>query len=147
MEVSKNSLYGLWTVMVIVLWIMSTLSWGAAAQSVKLGRWKLLVQNGGVSAMHMTVTHLNTVVMFDRTDFGPSQLLLDNGRCRDNPQDQALTHDCWAHSIEYNVAPNTTRPLMIFTDTWCSFGAFAANGMLVQTGGWREGNPILRPLL
>lgn len=136
--------YCLWNVMVIVLWILGTLSWDAAAQSVTPGNWTLLIQKGGVSAMHMTATYLNTVVMFDRTNFGASQLLLDHGRCRDNPQDQVLTHDCWAHSIEYDVVTNTIRPLMIFTDTWCSSGAFAANGTLVQTGGWKDGGRVIR---
>eukprot|EP01018_Ginkgo_biloba_P038391 Gb_22122 [translate_table: standard] len=115
-----------------------------AAETVKPGRWDLLVPNGGVSAMHMATTHLNTVVMFDRTNFGPSQLLLGNGRCRDNPKDLALTHDCWAHSIEYNIGTNEVRPLMVFTDTWCSSGAFAENGTLVQTGGYRDGAKTIR---
>lgn len=144
MEVSQNIHYCLWNFQVIVLWILSTLSWDAAAQSVTPGNWTLLIQNGGVSAMHMTTTYLNTVIMFDRTNFGASQLLLDHGRCRDNPKDQVLKHDCWAHSIEYNVLNNTIRPLMIFTDTWCSSGAFAANGTLVQTGGWMDGGHVIR---
>ncbi|GLJ35592.1 hypothetical protein SUGI_0715500 [Cryptomeria japonica] len=125
--------------------LLSLWPWEAAAQvAVKPGRWMLLVQNGGVSAMHMTTTHLNTVVMFDRTNFGSSQILLDNGRCRDNPQDQVSTHDCSAHSIEYNVVTNNVRPLMIFNDTWCSSGALAANGTLVQTGGYRDGSRDIR---
>ncbi|KAH9290122.1 hypothetical protein KI387_034239 [Taxus chinensis] len=77
--------------------------------------------------------------MFDRTNFGPSQLMLDKGRCRDNPKDSVLTHDCTAHSIEYNIGSNRIRPLFIFTDTWCSSGAFASNGTLVQTGGSSDG--------
>ncbi|GLJ35572.1 hypothetical protein SUGI_0715080 [Cryptomeria japonica] len=75
---------------------------------------------------------------------GTEKLLLNNGRYRDNPQDQALTHDCWAQSIEYNTVTNTIRPLMVFTDTWCSSRAFAANGTLVQTGGWRDGARDMR---
>ncbi|XP_057867426.2 aldehyde oxidase GLOX-like [Cryptomeria japonica] len=131
--------------LLMMLVVLNMWSWDAAGQlAVKLGRWNLLVEKGGVSAMHMITTYKNTVAMFDRTNFGPSQLLLDNGRCRDNPQDQFLTHDCWAHSIEYNIATNTIRPLMIFTDTWCSSGAFAANGTLVQTGGWRDGATDIR---
>ncbi|GLJ35553.1 hypothetical protein SUGI_0714890 [Cryptomeria japonica] len=139
---SENGFRYFWLMMLVML---NMWSWDTAGQlAVKLGRWNLLVEKGGVSAMHMTTTYKNTVVMFDRTNFGPSQLLLDNGRCRDNPQDQVLTHDCWAHSIEYNIATNTIRPLMIFTDTWCSSGAFAANGTLVQTGGWRDGATDIR---
>jgi hypothetical protein len=111
---------------------------------VKPGSWELVVGNGGVSAMHMTTTFKNTVVMYDRTDFGPSQLRLPNGRCRDDPNDQALTHDCWAHSIEYNIATNNLRPLMVMTDTWCSSGAFASNGTLVSTGGFNDGAKAVR---
>jgi hypothetical protein len=111
---------------------------------VKAGTWDLLVENAGVSAMHMTTTHFSTVVMFDRTNFGPSELRLDKGRCRDNPKDLALTHDCWAHSIEYNILTNEVRPLMVMTDTWCSSGAFMENGTLVQTGGYRDGEKSIR---
>ena len=96
------------------------------------------------SRMHMTTTSQNTVVMFDRTDFGPSQLRLPNGRCRDDPNDTALTHDCSAHSIEYNIATNNVRPLMVMTDTWCSSGAFVSNGTLVSTGGYNDGAKAVR---
>lgn len=144
MELSRNSQHDFWKFMLIELWMIGIFSFGAEAQSVKPGRWNLLIENGGVSAMHMTVTYLNTVVMFDRTDFGASQLRLDKGRCRDDPQDQALTHDCSAHSFEYNVATNGIRPLMVFTDPWCSSGAFTANGTLVQVGGWRDGGKTIR---
>ena len=92
----------------------------------------------------MTTTSQNTVVMFDRTDFGPSQLRLPNGRCRDDPNDTALTHDCSAHSIEYNIATNNVRPLMVMTDTWCSSGAFVSNGTLVSTGGYNDGAKAVR---
>ena len=96
------------------------------------------------SLMHMTTTSQNTVVMFDRTDFGPSQLRLPNGRCRDDLNDTALTHDCSAHSIEYNIATNNVRPLMVMTDTWCSSGAFVSNGTLVSTGGYNDGAKAVR---
>eukprot|EP01018_Ginkgo_biloba_P039247 Gb_05821 [translate_table: standard] len=119
----------------------------AGAQTIKPGSWALLVQNGGVSAMHMTTSYRNTVVMFDRTDYGRSQLRLNNGRCRDDPNDLALTHDCWAHSIEYNIATNKLRPLMVRTDTWCSSGAFKADGTLVSTGGYNDGGKAIRYFL
>jgi hypothetical protein len=124
-----------------LLFILSSVS---AQIAVKPGSWELVVGNGGVSAMHMTTTFKNTVVMFDRTDFGPSQLRLPNGRCRDDPNDEALTHDCWAHSIEYNIATNNLRPLMVMTDPWCSSGAFASNGTLVSTGGFNDGAKAVR---
>ncbi|XP_057819278.2 aldehyde oxidase GLOX [Cryptomeria japonica] len=124
----------------ILLWGV----WGGGAVDVKAGSWQLVVSNGGVSAMHMTTTHKDTVVMFDRTDYGASQLRLDSGRCRDDNNDLALKHDCWAHSIEYNIASNGVRPLMVMTDTWCSSGSFAANGDLVSTGGYNDGGKAVR---
>jgi hypothetical protein len=33
---------------------------------------------------------------------------------------------------------------MILSDTWCSSGAFAANGTLVQTGGYNDGDKTIR---
>jgi len=131
-------------VVALCIGLAFVLSSVSAQTAVKPGSWELVIKNGGVSAMHMTTTYKNTVVMFDRTDFGPSQLRLPNGRCRDDPNDQALTHDCWAHSIEYNIATNNLRPLMVMTDTWCSSGAFASNGNLVSTGGFNDGAKAVR---
>uniref|UniRef100_A0ACD5YWM0 Uncharacterized protein n=1 Tax=Avena sativa TaxID=4498 RepID=A0ACD5YWM0_AVESA len=103
------------------------------------GRWDLLQRSIGVSAMHMQLLHNDRVIIFDRTNFGRSNLSLPDGRCRRNPRDLALPVDCTAHSAEYHVAPNTFRPLSIFTDTVCSSGAVAPDGTLVQTGGWNDG--------
>eukprot|EP00253_Pinus_taeda_P034966 PITA_34966 len=130
-----------WELPVLTIYSSTSVS---AQTAVKPGLWELVVGNGGVSAMHMTTTFKNTVVMFDRTDFGPSQLCLSNGRCRDDPNDEELTHDCWAHSIEYNIAINNLRPLTVMTDTWCSSGAFASNGTLVSTGGFNDGAKAVR---
>lgn len=107
------------------------------------GNWKTLV-TAGVSAMHMTTDRFNKVIIFDRTDYGPSQLRLPNGRCRTDPNDLALKVDCYAHSFEYDVATNNVRPLEVLTDTWCSSGAFVANGTLVHTGGFNDGAAAIR---
>ncbi|KAL0366060.1 UNVERIFIED_CONTAM: Aldehyde oxidase GLOX1 [Sesamum radiatum] len=40
-----------------------------------------------------------------------------------------------AHSVEYDVATNSVRPLMVLTDTWCSSGVVMPDGTLAQTGG------------
>ncbi|KAL6213563.1 hypothetical protein ACLB2K_013010 [Fragaria x ananassa] len=108
------------------------------------GKWELLLKNVGISAMHMQLLHNDRVVMFDRTNFGPSNLSLPNGVCRKNPNDTALKVDCTAHSAEYDVASNTVRPLFVFTDTWCSSGAVNPSGSLVQTGGSNEGEKRVR---
>ncbi|KAL2504023.1 glyoxal oxidase-related protein [Abeliophyllum distichum] len=90
------------------------------------GKWDLLLSNIGISAMHMQLLNNDKVVIFDRTDFGRSNISLPNGICRNDPNDVALKHDCTAHSVEYDVSANSIRPLMILTDTWCSSGAVHA---------------------
>jgi len=114
------------------------------SQEQGLGEWQLVHENIGISAMHMQLLHNNQVIMFDRTDFGPSNLSLPGGRCRHDTSDSALQIDCTAHSILYDVAANTFRALMIETDTWCSSGSVMPDGTLVQTGGYNDGDHALR---
>jgi len=108
------------------------------------GRWDLLSESVGISAMHMQLMHDNKVVIYDRTDFGPSNISLPGGLCRADPYDDALKIDCTAHSILYDTITDTYRPLMIQTDTWCSSGAVLPNGTLVQTGGFHDGDNVTR---
>ncbi|KAG8377885.1 hypothetical protein BUALT_Bualt08G0080100 [Buddleja alternifolia] len=108
------------------------------------GKWDLLLTNVGISAMHMQLLHTDRVVMFDRTDFGRSNISLPDGKCRNDPNDTALTTDCTAHSVEYDVASNSIRPLMVLTDVWCSSGAVMSDGTLVQTGGYNDGDHAVR---
>uniref|UniRef100_A0A0D6QT77 Galactose oxidase-like Early set domain-containing protein n=1 Tax=Araucaria cunninghamii TaxID=56994 RepID=A0A0D6QT77_ARACU len=114
----------------------------AKGQQLLEGRWELLVQNAGVSAMHMTLLHTNKVLIFDQTEAGPSQIMRTDPPCNSNAPPSS--EDCWAHSIEYDIATNTVRPLHVITDTFCSSGSFAANGTLVQTGGWNNGDRVTR---
>ncbi|RVX15297.1 Aldehyde oxidase GLOX1 [Vitis vinifera] len=97
------------------------------------GEWQLLLKNIGITAMHMQLLHNDRVVIFDRTDFGKSNLSLPDGKCRNDPNDTVLPIDCTAHSVEYDVATNSIRALMVQTDVWCSSGAVMANGNLIQT--------------
>ncbi|KAG6396542.1 hypothetical protein SASPL_142693 [Salvia splendens] len=106
------------------------------------GEWVLLQQSIGVSAMHMQLLYDNKVIIFDRTDFGLSNLTLPPGECRGN--DEAVPVDCSAHSLLYDVATNTFRPLIVQTDVWCSSGAVNADGTLVQTGGYHAGDHKIR---
>lgn len=117
-------------VKMLALSMLGILTWvgsfGGAAGVRGVGdSWELVVENAGVSAMHMALTHTNRVIMFDRTDYGPSQIKLPGGYCRKNNNDLALKVDCWAHSIEYDIASNKIRPLTVMTDTWCSSGTSA----------------------
>ncbi|KAK1435883.1 hypothetical protein QVD17_01655 [Tagetes erecta] len=108
------------------------------------GSWSLLQPTIGISAMHMQLLPTDRVIIFDRTDFGASNISLPNGKCREDPNDYALKKDCTAHSIEYNVASNSIRPLMVLTDVWCSSGALMPDGSLVQTGGFNDGDHVVR---
>ncbi|KAF8406517.1 hypothetical protein HHK36_008607 [Tetracentron sinense] len=108
------------------------------------GQWELLQRSIGISAMHMQLLNNDRVVIFDRTDFGKSNLSLPDGKCRNDQNDTALQIDCTAHSAEFNVLANSIRPLMVQTDVWCSSGAVLPDGRLVQTGGFNDGERAVR---
>jgi hypothetical protein len=95
------------------------------------GQWQLLQKNIGIVAMHMQLLHNDRIVIFDRTDFGLSNLSLPNGKCRNDPRETTVKIDCTAHSVEYDVKSNTFRPLFVQTDVWCSSGAVNPSGTLV----------------
>lgn len=127
-----------------VLLILITVSFSFLITEAAVGRWQTLQASIGVSAMHMQLQNNDHVVIFDRTDFGKSNLSLPNGKCRNDPNDTALKIDCTAHSVEYDVASNTFRPLMVQTDVWCSSGAVTPDGTLLQTGGFNDGERRVR---
>ncbi|KAF6137226.1 hypothetical protein GIB67_030990 [Kingdonia uniflora] len=105
------------------------------------GQWSTLLNNTGVVAMHMAVTHRNTVILFDQLDAGRSGLELN--RCLRSHRN-ASDSSCWAHSIEYHIDSNSIRPLSLATNTWCSSGSFLSNGTLLQTGGYGDGSRRIR---
>ncbi|XP_062026911.1 aldehyde oxidase GLOX-like [Rosa rugosa] len=111
------------------------------------GQWQLLLDNTEVVAMHMTLTHHNTVIIFDQTEAGPSGHRLRrryNGtRCTQFRNDLADS-SCYVHSVEYDISGNKLRPLRLSTDTWCSSGSFLSNGTLLQTGGHGSGAQGIR---
>ncbi|KAG2313368.1 hypothetical protein Bca4012_027932 [Brassica carinata] len=110
------------------------------------GTWELLLNDVGISAMHSQLLINDRVVMYDRSNFGPSKISLPNGVCRDSPNDVVSKRDCTAHSIEYDVASNSIRPLTILSNTWCSSGGVTPEGALLQTGGDKEGERKARML-
>ncbi|KAI3673253.1 hypothetical protein L6452_39370 [Arctium lappa] len=112
--------------------------------SATAGHWSLLLPTIGITAMHMQLLPNDRIVIFDRTDFGPSNISLPDGKCRFDRNDTALQLDCTAHSVEYDVADNSVRPLTVLTDVWCSSGALAPDGSLVQTGGFNDGDHVVR---
>ncbi|XP_038686326.1 aldehyde oxidase GLOX-like isoform X1 [Tripterygium wilfordii] len=110
------------------------------------GSWQLLLNNSGVVAMHMAVTHHNTVIYFDQTEEYSGYPLRRryNGRRCIRIRKDFNDPDCYAHSIEYDVSSNRIRPLNLDTDTWCSSGSFLSNGTLLQTGGHGAGTRRIR---
>ncbi|KAE8661413.1 nitrate transporter 1.2-like [Hibiscus syriacus] len=107
------------------------------SSNVSGGHWQLLQSSVGVSAMHMQLLPNNKVLIFDRMDAGPSNISLPAGSfCPKN--------DCSAHSVLYDVVSNNFRPLRVLTDTWCSSGSLDRNGTLIQTGGFNDGEKVIR---
>ncbi|PIA50930.1 hypothetical protein AQUCO_01100031v1 [Aquilegia coerulea] len=94
--------------------------------------------------MHMQLLNNDRVVIFDRTDFGKSNITLPDGKCRNDTSELAVKNDCTDHSVEYNVISNSVRPLMVLTDVWCSSGVVAPDGHLIQTGGFNDGERVVR---
>ncbi|KAJ6412056.1 hypothetical protein OIU84_005180 [Salix udensis] len=108
------------------------------------GTWQLLQKSIGIVAMHMQLLNNDRVVIYDRTDFGLSNLSLPDGKCRVDSSDLVVKNDCTAHSVEYDVLANKFRPLMVQTDVWCSSGSVVPDGSLVQTGGFSDGELKVR---
>ncbi|KAF8378197.1 hypothetical protein HHK36_029534 [Tetracentron sinense] len=127
-------------------WVTSSTAIGGVSGGEK-GEWQILLNNTGVVAMHMALTHHNTVLIFDQTGSGRSGYQLRRGydgkRCFDSSDDSRVS-SCYAHSVEYNIAGNKVRPLRLETDTWCSSGSFLSNGTLLQTGGYGNGYRRIR---
>ncbi|KAE9586727.1 hypothetical protein Lal_00004696 [Lupinus albus] len=124
----------------ILLFITLTLPSSTASS----GSWQILHNSIGIPAMHMQLLHTDHVVMFDRTDFGLSNLSLPNGMCRHFKNGNVSRTDCTAHAIEYDVASNKVRGLFLQSEVWCSSASVMADGMLVQTGGFNEGERKVR---
>ncbi|GAA0173855.1 hypothetical protein Leryth_002068 [Lithospermum erythrorhizon] len=108
------------------------------------GEWRLQQASIGITAMHLQLLHNNKIVIYDRTDFGASNISLPGNRCRFDPQEKVLKTDCSAHSVLYDPVTNEFRPLTVRTDIWCSSGAVLADGTLVQTGGYNDGDEVIR---
>lgn len=66
-------------------------------------------------------------------------LVMTGGKCRDDPSDQILKHDCYAHSTLLTLGSNSIRALEILTDTQCSCAQFLADATLMQAGGDTDG--------
>ncbi|WVZ19367.1 hypothetical protein V8G54_006689 [Vigna mungo] len=125
----------------LLLLFSLTLPFPSQASNAK---WQILQKSIGIVAMHMQLLNNDRIIIFDRTDFGSSNLTLPNGNCRHDNSEIVVKTDCTAHSIEYDVASNTFRALFVQTDVWCSSGGAVADGTLIQTGGYNDGDRKIR---
>ncbi|XP_020105929.1 aldehyde oxidase GLOX1 [Ananas comosus] len=110
------------------------------------GKWEIVSENAGVSAMHLVIMKHGKAIMFDTTALGPSLMRLPEGNCREIPNGKDGALDCWAHAVEFDYNTGESRRLKVLTDPWCSSGAVAADGTLVQTGGYADGDKAVRYL-
>ena len=104
----------------------------------KSGQLKALINNLGASAMHMALLPNNKMIIFDHTDFVPSNISLSFGKCWINPNYQVFEIDYWSHSIKYNVENNSFLPLPSQTDTWCSSRVLSLDWCMIETGGFND---------
>jgi len=75
--------------------LLVMLAWSSGTVEAQ-GYWETVVGNAGIATMHAAVSHDGNVVLLDRTNIGPSQLMLGKGVCRNNPADRvriANRHD------------------------------------------------------
>ena len=91
--------------------------------------------------MHMQLLPGDFVLMFDRTDTGPSNISLAALAPCAATADGA---DCTAHSVLLDLRSNVLHPYPLATNPWCSSGALLPNGTLLQTGGFSNGDRVAR---
>lgn len=116
-----------------------------------LGKWELLPNNPGISAMHsVLLPNVDEMVIFDATVWQISRLPLPDYKrpcpMHQNKATNVTNIDCWCHSVFYNVNTLQVTPLKVITDTWCSSGGLDVNGNLISTGGFLGGSRTTRYL-
>eukprot|EP00253_Pinus_taeda_P001150 PITA_01150 len=90
------------------------------------GRWELLLQNAGVSAMHMTLMHTNKLLIFDQKLAGSSQIRRTDPPCNNAaiilPDGRVIVVG-GRRSFNYEFVPKTPSdrafqlPLLVKTNT------------------------------
>ncbi|GLJ08370.1 hypothetical protein SUGI_0087410 [Cryptomeria japonica] len=132
------------SVLQAVAWlVIVAFCWGQTDGQLQ-GSWELLLENAGISSMHSVLLHTNRVLMYDRQGRGPSNISRTDPACSNAPRPLPFDSECWSHSVEYDIATNTVRPLHLVTDTWCSSGAVLSDGTVIQTGGFGDGGNMTR---
>ncbi|KAL1804837.1 hypothetical protein ACET3Z_027905 [Daucus carota] len=107
------------------------------------GKWRVTVENVGVSAMQLQLMPNNKVVWFDTTALGDSaRKLTPEGNCPINFEKGYP--DCFAHALAYDADTDETKALDIKSDPWCSTGSLSAEGSLIGVGGYFKGRRAVR---
>ncbi|KAH7572274.1 hypothetical protein ACOSP7_015345 [Xanthoceras sorbifolium] len=121
---------------------------GENAETGYKGKWELVSQNSGVSAMHaILLPKVNKVLMYDATIWRISKFPLPPQKMPCHMVDPVnKIQDCWCHSVLFNIETSELQALKIETDTWCSSGGLTVDGNLVSTGGYRGGANTARYL-
>ncbi|KAK1549465.1 hypothetical protein Q3G72_002532 [Acer saccharum] len=112
------------------------------------GKWDLVSQNSGVSAMHaILLPKINKVLMYDATIWRVSKFPLPPQKMPCHMVDPVnKIQDCWCHSVLFDIETSELQALKIETDTWCSSGGLTVDGNLVSTGGFMKGANTARYL-
>lgn len=77
------------------------------------GKWEIVSENAGVSAMHLVIMKHGKAIMFDTTALGPSLMRLPEGNCREIPNGKDGALDCWAHAVEFDYNTGESRRLKV----------------------------------
>ncbi|XP_044461352.1 aldehyde oxidase GLOX1-like [Mangifera indica] len=112
------------------------------------GKWELVSENSGVSAMHaILLPKLNKVLMYDATVWRISKIPLPPEKMPCRIANEATGElDCWCHSVLFDYQTSNLTALKIEHDTWCSSGGLTVDGNLVSTGGNGKGANTVRYL-
>ncbi|KAK1377635.1 aldehyde oxidase GLOX1-like [Heracleum sosnowskyi] len=114
-------------------------------ESDALGKWRITTPNVGISAMQLQTMPFDKIVWFDTTFLGPSALQWSPpGTCPINFE--TSQPDCFVHALEYDGLKDTTRPLTLKSDPWCSTGSLSGSGTLISSGGYYKGRAAVRLL-
>ncbi|XP_050887569.1 aldehyde oxidase GLOX1 [Lathyrus oleraceus] len=97
--------------------------------------------------MQINLMPTNKILVYDATIYRLSRLQYPKGEpCVPYKDDRTQENkiDCFAHSMEYDLATNQVRALKLTQDPWCSCGGLAPDGSLVSSGGFLDGTRTIR---
>ncbi|KAK0570746.1 hypothetical protein LWI29_005793 [Acer saccharum] len=144
----RHSMASMFIKIVCILPLLLVSTVGAPDGRGYKGKWELVSQNSGVSAMHaILLPKINKVLMYDATIWRVSKFPLPPQKMPCHMVDPVnKIQDCWCHSVLFDIETSELQALKIETDTWCSSGGLTVDGNLVSTGGFRKGANTVRYL-